>query len=174
MGEGSGEAVWGLRCRASGGWAPVPEWWWSPGMWGRGWGPLGVQGGQGGYWHGKRDPCPQEGPPTAPRGSCCTSECPQLAACWCHTRLSGASPRHGRVGDKQTRKYPVGWRKCWGGMGGGARIVIVHRVSREDHSELVTFGPGRGSGHTGTWEGGTPGGGDRAAGSCPDRVPGTR
>ena len=38
-------------------------------------------------------------------------------------------------------------------MGGGVRVVIVHRVSREDHSEQVTFRPGRGSGHTGTWEG---------------------
>ena len=107
MGEGSGEAVWGLRCRARGGaGAPVPEWWQSPGMWGRGWGPLGMQGGQGGFLHGKRDPCPQEGLPTAPRGNCCTSECPKLAACWCHTQLSGASPRHGHVGDKQTRP-------CW-------------------------------------------------------------
>ena len=38
-------------------------------------------------------------------------------------------------------------------MGGGVRVVIVHRVSREDHSEQVTFRPGSGSGHTGTWEG---------------------
>ena len=59
-------------------------------------------------------------------------------------------------------------------MGGGVRVVIVHRVFRADHSEQVTFRPGRGSGHTGTWEGGTPGRGDRAAGPLPDCVPGTR
>lgn len=73
-----------------------------------------------------------------------------------------------------SRRDPVGWRKCQGGMGGGVRVVTVHRVSREDHSEQVTFRPGRGSGHTGTWEGGTPGRGDRAAGPLPDCVPGTR
>ena len=138
-------------------------------------GPIGSAGGPRGVLAQEMRSMSSGGPAHSTTGSCHTSECPQLAACWCHTPLFGASPRHGRVGDKQIRKYPIGWRKCQGGTGGGDRVVIVHRVSREDHSEQVIFGPGRGSGHTGTWEGGgTPGRGDRAAGPHSDRVPGTR
>lgn len=97
LGRGSGEAVWGLRCRARGAGAPVPEWWQSPQVCGAEAGAhRECRGAKAGPCPtGSRDPCPQEELPTAPRGSCCTSGCLQLAACWCHTRLSGASPRHG-------------------------------------------------------------------------------
>ena len=120
-----------------------------------------------GYRRRKRDPRPQGGgPPAAPRaaatslgarnqqhvgathGSLVPSTCGLCPGPW-HSAVSPGSPvLHSCRGISRKVNILSRGEKCQGGMGAGVRVVTLHGVAREGHSEEVTFrlGPGRGRG----------------------------